>query len=175
MRPSATELFGPSGTPRVVVVGAGIGGIAAGVKLRGPGSRPSRSTSPRPGSAGPGGTIRIPGPKSTCTPISTATRSSRTTGPAPTPASPNCSRTSKTPSTSSACAATCSWASPSARRPGTTTATSGSVTLDSGAVDDCHGLISRSASSTSPGIPIGPGRMELEGRNVRHVPVGASA
>jgi cation diffusion facilitator CzcD-associated flavoprotein CzcO len=34
LRPSANELFGPSGTPRVVVVGAGIGGIAAGVKLR---------------------------------------------------------------------------------------------------------------------------------------------
>ena len=34
MRPSARTLFGPSGTPSVVVVGAGIGGIAAGVKLR---------------------------------------------------------------------------------------------------------------------------------------------
>ena len=31
--PSAEELFGPSGTPRVVVVGAGFGGIAMGVKL----------------------------------------------------------------------------------------------------------------------------------------------
>jgi cation diffusion facilitator CzcD-associated flavoprotein CzcO len=34
VKPSAEELFGPSGTPRVVVVGAGFGGIAAGVKLR---------------------------------------------------------------------------------------------------------------------------------------------
>ena len=34
MRPSAEELFGPAGTPRVVVVGAGFGGIAAGVYLR---------------------------------------------------------------------------------------------------------------------------------------------
>jgi cation diffusion facilitator CzcD-associated flavoprotein CzcO len=33
-RPSAQELFGPAGTPRVVVVGAGFGGIATGVKLR---------------------------------------------------------------------------------------------------------------------------------------------
>ena len=33
-RPTPQELFGPSGTPRVVVVGAGFGGIAAGVKLR---------------------------------------------------------------------------------------------------------------------------------------------
>ena len=33
-KPSAEELFGPSGTPSVIVVGAGIGGIAAGVKLR---------------------------------------------------------------------------------------------------------------------------------------------
>ena len=32
--PSARELFGPAGTPRVVVVGAGFGGIAAGVKLK---------------------------------------------------------------------------------------------------------------------------------------------
>src|SRR5437763_12451136 len=30
---TAHELFGPAGTPRVVVVGAGFGGIAAGVKL----------------------------------------------------------------------------------------------------------------------------------------------
>ena len=34
MKPSAETLFGPTGTPRVVVVGAGFGGIAAGVKLR---------------------------------------------------------------------------------------------------------------------------------------------
>jgi cation diffusion facilitator CzcD-associated flavoprotein CzcO len=33
-KPTATELFGPAGTPRVVVVGAGFGGIAAGVALR---------------------------------------------------------------------------------------------------------------------------------------------
>ncbi len=33
MRPTAQQLFGPAGTPRVVVVGAGFGGIAAGVKL----------------------------------------------------------------------------------------------------------------------------------------------
>jgi cation diffusion facilitator CzcD-associated flavoprotein CzcO len=34
VRPSAVELFGPAGTPRVVVVGAGFGGIAAGVKMK---------------------------------------------------------------------------------------------------------------------------------------------
>ncbi len=34
MKPTAEELFGPAGTPRVVVVGAGFGGIAAGVKLK---------------------------------------------------------------------------------------------------------------------------------------------
>ena len=34
MKPSAEELFGPAGTPRVVVVGAGFGGIAAGVKMK---------------------------------------------------------------------------------------------------------------------------------------------
>jgi cation diffusion facilitator CzcD-associated flavoprotein CzcO len=33
VRPTREELFGPAGTPRVVVVGAGLGGIAAGVKL----------------------------------------------------------------------------------------------------------------------------------------------
>ena len=33
-RPSTTELFGPAGTPRVAIVGAGFGGIAAGVYLR---------------------------------------------------------------------------------------------------------------------------------------------
>jgi cation diffusion facilitator CzcD-associated flavoprotein CzcO len=33
MRPTGQELFGPAGTPRVVVVGAGFGGIATGVKL----------------------------------------------------------------------------------------------------------------------------------------------
>ena len=33
-RPTPQELFGPAGTPRVVVVGAGFGGIAAGVKLK---------------------------------------------------------------------------------------------------------------------------------------------
>jgi len=32
--PSAQELFGPAGTPRAVVVGAGFGGIAAGVKMK---------------------------------------------------------------------------------------------------------------------------------------------
>jgi len=32
--PSADELFGPAGTPRVVVVGAGFGGIATGVNLK---------------------------------------------------------------------------------------------------------------------------------------------
>jgi cation diffusion facilitator CzcD-associated flavoprotein CzcO len=34
VRRSTKELFGPAGTPRVVVVGAGFGGIATGVKLR---------------------------------------------------------------------------------------------------------------------------------------------
>jgi cation diffusion facilitator CzcD-associated flavoprotein CzcO len=34
MRPTAAELFGAMGTPRVAIVGAGFGGIAAGVKLR---------------------------------------------------------------------------------------------------------------------------------------------
>jgi cation diffusion facilitator CzcD-associated flavoprotein CzcO len=34
MRPTAEHLFGPAGTPRVVVVGAGFGGIAAGVKMK---------------------------------------------------------------------------------------------------------------------------------------------
>ena len=34
LKPTAEELFGPAGTPRVVVVGAGFGGIATGVKLR---------------------------------------------------------------------------------------------------------------------------------------------
>ncbi len=33
-RPTAQDLFGLAGTPRVVVIGAGMGGIAAGVKLR---------------------------------------------------------------------------------------------------------------------------------------------
>ncbi len=33
-RPPAEELFGPAGTPRAVVVGAGFGGIAAGVKMK---------------------------------------------------------------------------------------------------------------------------------------------
>jgi cation diffusion facilitator CzcD-associated flavoprotein CzcO len=33
-RPSASARFGPAGTPRVVIVGAGFGGIAAGVHLR---------------------------------------------------------------------------------------------------------------------------------------------
>ncbi len=34
LRRTAEELFGPAGTPRVVVIGAGFGGIAAGVKLK---------------------------------------------------------------------------------------------------------------------------------------------
>jgi cation diffusion facilitator CzcD-associated flavoprotein CzcO len=34
VKTSAEDLFGPDGTPRVVVVGAGFGGIAAGVKLK---------------------------------------------------------------------------------------------------------------------------------------------
>ena len=34
MRPGPEELFGPQGTPCVVVVGAGFGGIAAGVKMK---------------------------------------------------------------------------------------------------------------------------------------------
>jgi cation diffusion facilitator CzcD-associated flavoprotein CzcO len=34
MKPPAEALFGPAGTPRVVVVGAGFGGIATGVKLK---------------------------------------------------------------------------------------------------------------------------------------------
>ena len=34
MKSTAEELFGPAGTPRVVVVGAGFGGIAAGVKMK---------------------------------------------------------------------------------------------------------------------------------------------
>ena len=33
-RPSTAQLFGAPGTPRVVVVGSGFGGIAAGVYLR---------------------------------------------------------------------------------------------------------------------------------------------
>ena len=34
MKPTAEELFGPAGTPRVAVVGAGFGGIATGVNLK---------------------------------------------------------------------------------------------------------------------------------------------
>src|SRR5437588_3044848 len=34
VKPTAEDLFGPAGTPRVVVVGAGFGGIAAGVNLK---------------------------------------------------------------------------------------------------------------------------------------------
>ncbi len=34
VRPSAEELFGSAGTPRVIVVGAGFGGIAAAVKMK---------------------------------------------------------------------------------------------------------------------------------------------
>ena len=34
VKPTAEELFGPAGTPSVAVVGAGFGGIAAGVKLK---------------------------------------------------------------------------------------------------------------------------------------------
>jgi cation diffusion facilitator CzcD-associated flavoprotein CzcO len=37
VKPTAEALFGPEGTPRVVVVGAGFGGIAAGVKMKGAG------------------------------------------------------------------------------------------------------------------------------------------
>src|SRR4051794_9688863 len=33
-RPTPQQLFGPAGTPRIVIVGAGFGGIAAGVFLR---------------------------------------------------------------------------------------------------------------------------------------------
>jgi cation diffusion facilitator CzcD-associated flavoprotein CzcO len=33
-KPTAVDLFGPAGTPRVVIVGAGLGGIAAGVRLQ---------------------------------------------------------------------------------------------------------------------------------------------
>jgi cation diffusion facilitator CzcD-associated flavoprotein CzcO len=33
-KPTAQELFGPAGTPTVIVVGAGFGGIAAGVKMK---------------------------------------------------------------------------------------------------------------------------------------------
>jgi cation diffusion facilitator CzcD-associated flavoprotein CzcO len=34
VRPTREQLFGPAGTPRIVIVGAGFGGIATGVKLR---------------------------------------------------------------------------------------------------------------------------------------------
>jgi len=34
VKPTASELFGPAGTPTVVVVGAGFGGITAGVKMK---------------------------------------------------------------------------------------------------------------------------------------------
>lgn len=39
MRPTARELFGPTGSPKVVVVGAGFGGIAAAVRLQRAGIR----------------------------------------------------------------------------------------------------------------------------------------
>ncbi len=39
LKPTAEELFGPAGTPKVVVVGAGFGGIATGVMLRRAGIR----------------------------------------------------------------------------------------------------------------------------------------
>src|SRR5271169_2562039 len=39
VKPTAEELFGAAGTPRAVVVGAGFGGIATGVKLRRAGIR----------------------------------------------------------------------------------------------------------------------------------------
>src|ERR1035437_3381901 len=34
VRKSAQELFGRAGTPKVIVIGAGLGGVAAGVKLK---------------------------------------------------------------------------------------------------------------------------------------------
>jgi cation diffusion facilitator CzcD-associated flavoprotein CzcO len=34
VRESAQELFGPAGTPKAIIIGAGLGGVAAGVKLK---------------------------------------------------------------------------------------------------------------------------------------------
>ena len=92
-------------------------------------------------------------------------RSSRTTGRVPTPASPNCSRTSRKPSTSSACAPICSWGSPSGRPPGTTIATSGRSRSTRGPSKSAMYSSVRSASSTSPGIPLGRGWRNSRGRS----------
>ena len=157
MKPSAEELFGPAGTPRVVVVGAGFGGIAAGVKLKRAGIHTFTIYESSLGSAARGGTTPTRAPRSTSARTSTRSRSSRTTGPAPTPSRPSCRSTSRRRSTSSGCGRTCGSASPWSRRRGTTTATSGRSASTTAPPTSATCSSAGSASSTCPATPTGPG------------------
>ena len=102
-------------------------------------------------------------PRSTSARTSTASRSSRTTGRARTPGSPSCRSTSRRRSTSSGCGRTCGSASPSSRRRGTTTATSGRCALDDGTVDECHVLVSAVGFLNVPRYPDWPGLDDFDG------------
>ena len=163
MRPSATELFGPSGTPRVVVVGAGIGGIAAGVKLRGAGIE---TFTIYESSAGVGGTWwdnTYPGAEvDVHSDLYSYSFKSY-----------NWTRThARQPELQSYLEET---VDEFGLRPhlqlGVTVCSATwdddrhiwSVTLDSGAVDDCHVLISAVGFLNVPRYPDWPGRMEFEG------------
>ena len=104
-RTTAEELFGPAGTPTVVVIGAGFGGIAAGVKLKRAGIRHvhdlrvvARDRRHVVGQhlSGRRGRRRL-------APLLLLVQG-RTTGRARTPGSPSCSSTSRKRSTSSASA-----------------------------------------------------------------------
>ena len=91
----------------VVVIGCGLSGILAGIRLCRRRGCPSRSSRRTPARAAPGGRTATRVPASTSAATTTATRSSPPiTGPSTSASSPSCATTSSACSTSTACGRT---------------------------------------------------------------------
>ena len=168
--PSARELFGPAGTPRVVVVGAGFGGIAAGVKLKRAGIDTFTIYESSLGIGGTWWDNTYPGAEvDVGSHLYSLLVQAARLDPHARQASRSCRSTSRRRSTSSGCARTCGSASRCE-----------SATWD----DDRHvwtvharrrhrrrvprARQRRSASSTCRAIPTGPGLDDFAGPEVPH-------
>ena len=155
---TAEELFGPDGTPSVVVIGAGFGGIGTGVKLKRSGIHSFAIFESSHGVGGtwwdntyPGAEVDVhsqPVPFS-FEPHDWARTHARR---------PSCRRTWKRPSTSSASGPTSDWESPSSRPPGCRPERHvWTVRTDDESVVECHVVISAVGFLNVPRCPDWPG------------------
>ena len=170
----AADLFGPRGHRPSRSWARGWAGSRPASPARA-GSRRSRSTRSRSGSAAPGGTTSTPAPRSTSTRTSTRSPSSATTGRARTPARPRSTATSRRRSTSSASRRTSGSAPASQRAVWDDDRHVYRLTLTTGEETECHVLISAVGFLNVPLLPRLAGPRRLRGAVLPHLAVGARA